>query len=139
MSQKACFEVLFVNNKVKRDKIIYWIVTGFLSLSLALAGYMYLTNPLMAAGFKHFGFPGFFRKELGVAKIIASLVLILPVVPPRIKEWAYIGVAIVFASAFVAHTSVDGIRTTLSVVISFGFWVASFIFFNRINKNPIAI
>jgi len=124
---------------MKRDKIIYWIVTAFLSLSLVLAGYMYLTSPVMAAGFKHFGFPGFFRKELGVAKIIASVVLILPVVPPRIKEWAYIGVAIVFASAFIAHTSVDGIHTTLSVVISFGFWLASFVFFNRINKHSISI
>ncbi|AEV98287.1 hypothetical protein A4D02_22975 [Niastella koreensis] len=124
---------------MKRDKIIYWIVTGLLSLSLVLAGYMYLTSPVMEAGIKHFGFPGFFRIELGVAKIIASLVLILPVVPPRIKEWAYIGVGIVFASAFVAHTSVDGIHTTLSVVISFGFWITSFIFFNRINKRTISI
>ena len=124
---------------MKRDKIIYWIVTGFLSLSLVMAGYMYLTSPLMAAGFKHFGFPGFFRKELGVAKIIASVVLILPVIPPRIKEWAYIGVAIVFVSAFIAHTSVDGISTTLSPGISLGFWIASFIYFNRINKHSISI
>jgi hypothetical protein len=139
MSQKATAEVLFVNNKMKRDKIIYWIVTGFLSLSLVLAGYMYLTSPVMAAGFKHFGFPGFFRKELGVAKIIASLVLILPVVPIRIKEWAYIGVAIVFISAFVTHVSVDGISTALGVLISWGLWIVSFIFFNRIYKNITAI
>lgn len=139
MSQKTEVEVLFVKHKMKRDKIIYWIVTGFLSLSLVLAGYMYLTSPVMAAGFKHFGFPVFFRRELGVAKMIASLVLILPFIPPRIKEWAYIGVAIVFTSAFIAHVSVDGITTTLSVVISFGFWAASFIYFNRIYKRSISI
>lgn len=127
---------------MKRDKIIYWIVTGLLSLSLVMAGYLYLTSPVMAAGFKHFGFPGFFRKELGVAKIIASLVLILPVIPIRIKEWAYIGVAIVFASAFITHASVDGISTAPGVLISWCLWIASFIFFNRINrvrKNPISI
>lgn len=139
MSQKVWAEVLFVKNKMKRDKIIYWIVTAFLSLSLVLAGYMYLTSPVMAAGFNHFGFPGFFRIELGVAKIVASLILILPVVPTRIKEWAYIGVGIVFISAFIAHTSVDGIHTTLSPVISLVFWIASFIFFNRINKRSISI
>ena len=100
---------------------------------------MYLTSPVMAAGFKHFGFPGFFRKELGIAKIIASLVLILPVIPVRIKEWAYIGVAIVFVSAFITHASVDGISTALGVLISWGLWIVSFIFFNRIYKNTTAI
>ncbi|OQP40798.1 hypothetical protein A4H97_14380 [Niastella yeongjuensis] len=122
---------------MKIDKIVYWIVTGLLSLSLVLAGYLYLTSPVMAAGFKHFGFPGFFRMELGIAKIVASLLLILPMVPPRIKEWTYIGVAIVFISAFIAHVSVDGITTTLSVVISFSIWAASFVFFIRINRVKV--
>jgi hypothetical protein len=119
---------------MKRDKIIYWIVTGLLSLSLILAGFMYLTSPLMARGFNHFGFPGFFRMELGVAKIIGAFVLIIPGAPVRFKEWAYIGTAIVFVSAFIAHASVDGVTTTLSPIISCGIWVTSFVFFNRIYK-----
>jgi len=119
---------------MKRDKIIYWILTGLLSLSLVVAGYMYLTSPLMVAGFKHFGFPSFFRKELGVAKIIGAIVLIVPSVPARIKEWVYVATAIVFISAFIAHTSVDGISTTLSPLISFAVWAASFALFNRIYK-----
>jgi len=119
---------------MKRDRIIYWIVTGLLSLSLILAGYMYLTSPLMVAGFRHFGFPAFFRKELGVAKIIGAFILIIPGIPIRIKEWVYVATAIVFISAFIAHTSVDGITTTLSPLISFAIWAVSFVFFNRINN-----
>lgn len=36
-------------------------------------------------------------------------VLILPMAPPRLKEWAYAGFAIVLVSALIAHLSVgDG-------------------------------
>lgn len=120
---------------MKKDKIIYWVLTVLLSLSLALAGIMYLTSPVMAAGFTHFGFPAYFRIELGVAKIIGSIVLLLPMIPSRIKEWAYIGTAIVFVSAFIAHTSVDGIKTTTSPIIFIGIWAASFIYFNKISQS----
>lgn len=121
---------------MKKDKIIYWVLTILLSLSLGLAGFMYLTAPVMAAGFKHLGFPGFFRVELGVAKIIGAIVLLLPMIPFRIKEWAYIGTAIVFVSAFIAHASVDGIHTTTNAVIFTGFWIASFIYFNKVSRLP---
>lgn len=119
---------------MKKIKIIYWVLTVLLSLSLALAGIMYLTAPAMAAGFSHLGFPAYFRVELGVAKIIGSVVLLLPIIPWRIKEWAYIGTAIVFISAFIAHTSVDGIHTTTSAVIFTGIWAASFIYFNKVSR-----
>ena len=122
------------NQKMKKDKIIYWVLTILLSLSLALAGIMYITAPVMAAGFNHLGFPAYFRVELGVAKIIGAVVLLLPVIPGRVKEWAYIGTAIVFISAFIAHTSVDGIRTTTSAIIFIGIWAASFIYFNKVSR-----
>lgn len=120
---------------MKKDKIIYWVLTILLSLSLGLAGIMYLTAPVMAAGFTHLGFPAFFRIELGVAKIIGAIVLLIPMIPFRIKEWAYIGTAIVFVSAFIAHTSVDGIKTTTSPVIFIGIWAASFIYFNKVSRS----
>lgn len=120
---------------MKKDKIIYWVLTILLSLSLALAGFMYLTAPVMAAGFMHFGFPAYFRIELGVAKIIGAIVLLLPMIPSRIKEWTYIGTAIVFVSAFIAHTSVDGIKTTTSPIIFIGILVASFIYFNKVSRS----
>jgi hypothetical protein len=123
------------NHKMKKDKIIYWVLTVLLSLSLALAGFMYLTAPVMAAGFTHLGFPSFFRIELGVAKIIGAIVLLLPMIPFRIKEWAYIGTAIVFVSAFIAHTSVDGIKTTTSAVIFIGIWAVAFIYFNKVSRS----
>ena len=57
------------------------------------------------ATFKHLGFPDYFRIELAIAKISGVLVLIIPAIPVKIKEWAYAGFGIVFISASVDHAS----------------------------------
>lgn len=49
----------------------------------------YLFNPVMVAGYAHIGFPDWFRVELGIAKLLGALALIIPAIPARVKEWAY--------------------------------------------------
>lgn len=90
---------------MKKYKIIYWISTGLLSLMMTFSAYSYFANPEVADGFSHLGFPGYFRVELGLAKLLGALVLIVPQVPAAVKEWAYAGFAITFVSAAVAHIS----------------------------------
>ena len=116
---------------MKRTAIIYWIVTLLLAFQTAFAGIMYFLNPKIALGFGHLGFPDYFRQELGIAKIIAALVIILPMMPLRVKEWAYVGLAITFFSALVAHTAVDGIATAIAPVISLVLLVVSYIYLHK--------
>ena len=85
-------------------KITYWITTVIVSLMMTYSAYAYLTQPAMAAGFHHLGFPDYFRIELAVAKIAGVVVLLAPV-SARLKEWAYAGFAFTFVSAFIAHTA----------------------------------
>lgn len=60
--------------------------------------------------FAHLGFPDYFRIELSAAKLAGIAVLLLPMVPAVVKEWAYAGFTIVLGSAFVAHLAVgDGV------------------------------
>ena len=49
------------------------------------------------------GFGDWFRIELGIAKALAAIVLILPQIPLRVKEWAYAGLGITFISAAILH------------------------------------
>ena len=114
-----------------RNKLIYWITTSLLAAQLVFAGFLYFTSAEVTAGFEHLGFPDYFRVELGVAKLIAALVLILPMVPIRIKEWAYAGVAIVFISAFIAHASVDGASTGIAPLVSLVILVVSYVFAHK--------
>lgn len=116
---------------MKRTNIIYWVVTALLALQTALAGIMYFTNPEIAIGFGHLGFPDYFRQELGIAKLIGAAAIILPMAPLRVKEWAYAGLAIVFLSAFIAHTAVDGASTGIAPLVSLVLLVLSYIYLHK--------
>ncbi len=87
---------------MKAIKITYWISTGIISLMMTFSAYSYVTNPEVAQGFTHLGFPDYFRIELAVAKLLGAAALILPI-NGRIKEWAYAGFTFNFISAFIAH------------------------------------
>lgn len=124
---------------MKRNNIIYWISTALIALMTAMAGIMYFANPEVAQGFGHLGFPDYFRQELGIAKLIAALVIILPMAPLRLKEWAYAGLTIVFLSAFIAHTAVDGASTGIAPLISLVLLVVSYIYLHkRSSVNSLA-
>ncbi len=120
---------------MKRTNIIYWISTVLLTLNVAMAGVMYFTNPDIAVGFGHLGFPDYFRQELGIAKLIAAVLIILPMVPLRVKEWAYAGLAITFLSALIAHAAVDGISTAVAPIISIVLLVVSYIIMHKRNTT----
>jgi hypothetical protein len=116
---------------MKRDKIIYWVATTLIVLSLGFAGFAYFTDPAVKAGFKHLGFPDYFRAELGIAKIIGALVLAIPAIPSQIKEWAYAGVGITFISAAIAHiSSGDPMGVAMAPIISFVILVVSYRYYH---------
>src|SRR6188768_3276850 len=92
----------------KASSIAYWIVTLLFCLQMSFTAYAQLRLPQVAEAFTHLGFPGYFRVELSLAKLLGVVLLLAPV-PPRLKEWAYCGFAINIASAFIAHFSLgDG-------------------------------
>ena len=112
---------------MKTNKIIYWTVTGIVSVMMLFSAYSYLTNPVMAQGFQHLGFSNNFRIELAIAKLIGAVVLLAPV-GTRLKEWAYAGFGITFISAFIAHTTAgDPVSLRMMPVIFLVLLVVSYI------------
>jgi hypothetical protein len=89
-----------------KKKIIYWTATGLVAAMMLMSGIMYFTDPNVAEGFEKMGFKDFFRVELGIAKVMGALVLLLPMIPNKIREWTFAGFAITFISAFIAHLSI---------------------------------
>jgi hypothetical protein len=116
---------------MNRTNIIYWVSTALTAVMTAMSGIMYFANPEIALGFQHLGFPDYFRQELGIAKLVAALVIVLPMVPLRLKEWAYVGLGITFISAFIAHTAVDGVSTAIAPLVSLVLLVVSYIYFHQ--------
>lgn len=83
--------------------IMYWIATALFCLQMGFTAYAQLRLPQVAAAFARMGFPGYFRIELSWAKLVGIAALLLPMIPARVKEWAYAGFAITIASALIAH------------------------------------
>ncbi|MAE84361.1 MAG: DoxX-like family protein [Flammeovirgaceae bacterium] len=107
-------------------KIIYWIITGLLAAMMLFSSFAYFTNPEVSEGFAKMGFQDYFRVELGVAKLIGALVLLIPVIPSRVREWAFAGFGITFISAFIAHLSMgDPVGTSLFPLIALALLIAS--------------
>lgn len=118
---------------MKKDKIIYWATTGIISLMMLFAAFSYFTdeNVKNAMG-THLGFPDYFRVELGIAKVLGALALILPMVPTRLKEFAYFGFALTFVSAFYAHlSSGDPLAASVGPIVFLGVLAVSYVYFQK--------
>jgi hypothetical protein len=125
---------------MKKDKVIYWIATGIVSVMMVMSGLMYFMSPEVAEGFTHLGFPGYFRMELGVAKLVGATVLLVPQFPQRVKEWAYAGFGITFISAAIAHTaSGDPGSVVAGPVIFLAILSVSRIYLSKMAETKVAV
>ncbi|MFD1552979.1 DoxX family protein [Putridiphycobacter roseus] len=120
---------------MKKNKIIFWITTVIISLMMILSAINYFTNAEVIIEMSRLGFPSFFVKELGMFKIIGALVLIIPLIPTKIKEWAYAGFGIVFISAFIAHLNAgDPVSTAAAPLVFLAILAVSNVFYHK-TKN----
>lgn len=122
---------------MKALKITYWSSTILLSLMMAMSVFIYFTNPEVAEGFHKAGFRDFFRIELGIAKAIGILLLILPFIPRNFKEWGYAGFFITFVSAFVAHAAAgDPVSAFMGAAFALILLLVSYFSFTRLQATP---
>jgi len=85
-------------------KSLYWGSTGLVALLALASGAMYFVQPPTET-FAQLGFPDYFRIQLGVAKLVGGVALLVPL-PRWLKEWTYAGFTIDFGSAIIAHLAV---------------------------------
>ncbi|EKJ86487.1 DoxX-like family protein [Leptospira meyeri serovar Hardjo str. Went 5] len=98
----------------------------------------YFMNPEIAVGFNRLGFPDYFRVELGIAKLIGSLIILVPQISRRFKEWAYVGFGITFISAAIAHLrSGDSVSTVIAPIVIFGILTVSYVFYYK--TQPVSV
>lgn len=88
---------------MKRDRIIYWIATGLLSLLMLMSAGMYFFNtPSIRDAFSQLGYPSYLVYPLAIAKVLA-IIAILTNFSRSLKQWAYAGLAFDFILALTAH------------------------------------
>lgn len=94
---------------MKRTNIIYWISTAFIFLFEGVMPALTSQTELAKEGIRHLGYPAYFGVVFTIFKVIGAIILIIPRIPPRVKEWAYAGFAFDFLFAFISNTVVDGL------------------------------
>ena len=94
---------------MKTTKAIYWTTTVIIFLFEGVMPALTSQTQLAKQGIQHLGYPQYFGNTFVIFKLIGTLILIIPKIPNRIKEWAYAGFAFDFIFAGISNWAVDGV------------------------------
>lgn len=118
---------------MKKDKIIFWTTTTLIFLFEGVMPALTGHTEMAKEGIRHLGYPEYFGSMLVVFKVLGTLVLIIPQIPARIKEWAYAGFAIDFIAACVSLIAVDGVSgLAFFPLIVFAVLIISYIYYHKV-------
>ena len=93
---------------MNKTRHFYWIATGIIFLFEGVMPALTGHTEMAKAGVAHLGYPDYFRVFLNIMKVAGALVLIVPMAPARLKEWAYAGFTFSLLAATFSHYMVDG-------------------------------
>lgn len=97
----------------KRNKIIYWIATIWLSLGMLSSGIVQLFQVEEEIEFiLQLGYPAYFLILLGAWKILGVTAVLVPKMP-LLKEWAYAGFFFSMSGAVFSHIAMGNPMTEI--------------------------
>ena len=120
---------------MKSTKIIYWITTGI--ICLFSLGAIQMNSKMAIDGANHLLIPRYLSLEASIGQLVGLVLLIVPAIPKRFKEWAYVGFGIMYLTAFIAHMSVGdafvpfGLMSLIFLVLL----VVSYVSFHKIQEE----
>jgi uncharacterized membrane protein YphA (DoxX/SURF4 family) len=95
------------SRSAKRNRIIYWIATLWLSLGMTATGIVQLIrNKEEVAMFNRLGYPMYLLIIIGVWKMLGVIAVLVPKFP-LVKEWAYAGFFFVMTGAVISHLAIN--------------------------------
>ncbi|VXB89834.1 conserved membrane hypothetical protein [Flavobacterium sp. 9AF] len=121
---------------MKKQKIVFWTATVLIALFEGVMPALTSQTELAKEGIRHLGYPEYFGTALVVFKILGVIILIVPKIPSRLKEWAYAGFTFNFIFAMISHAAVDGInvQTFFPLIVLFVLAI-SYIYYHKLNKQ----
>lgn len=111
----------------KRDRIIYWVATIWLSLGMMVSGVAQLLQTEQEVElFTKLGYPAYFMIILGIWKVLGVISVLIPKFP-LVKEWAYAGFFLSMSGATISHLAagsppVELIGPLLLIVLTIVSW-----------------
>lgn len=125
---------------MKRDKIIYWTATILIFLFEGVMPAFTSQTEVAKEGIRHLGYPDYFGNALVVFKVLGALILVIPQIKGRVKEWVYAGFAFDFIFACISHWTIDGFGgQAVFPLFVFGILIVSYVFYHKVNKNIFTV
>jgi hypothetical protein len=130
----------------KRNKIIYWIATLWLTSGMLSTGALQLfkmkaegaVSPPGVYGITHLGYPVYFLTILGVWKILGVVAVLIPKFP-LLKEWAYAGFFFAMSGPIFSHIAVvDPVKEIIPSLLLLVLTVISW-YFRPADRKFIAV
>lgn len=125
---------------MKKTKIIYWILTGLLSALVVLGSALDISHSKDAVELiTHLGYPLYFISFLGIARLMGVIAILVPGFP-KIKEWAYAGLAFDMLGALYSHIATgDSIAVFGPALLALALVIGSYISYHRKMYSPAAV
>ena len=121
---------------MKKNNIIFWVATGFIFLFEGVMPALTSQTEMAKEGIRHLGYPEYFGTLLAIFKVGGVLLLVIPQVPSRIKEWAYAGFGFDFIFAFLSLTAVDGFSAiACSPLVILAILGVSYVYYHKIKAK----
>jgi DoxX-like family len=133
-------------NNMKTTKIIYWITTSIICLFASSA--IMMNSQMAIEGTTHLGIPRYLGIEVSIAQLIGAVVLFVPAISTKLKEWAYVGFGIMYLTAINAHLAIgyhldstvvpkfDDKKDLIGIIMAtifFGLLVLSYLSFHKLQ------
>ncbi|MEO8795797.1 MAG: DoxX family protein [Daejeonella sp.] len=120
----------------KTSKITFWTATILIFLFEGVMPLLTFNTELAKEGIRHLGYPQYFGTALVIFKILGVLILVIPQIPKRVKEWAYAGFAFDFIFATISLSVVDGINfQSFFPLIVLGVLILSYVNYHKLNPT----
>lgn len=122
---------------MKKINITYWILTALYALFIILTSIPDVTTNADAIKIitTHLGYPAYFIPFIGVAKILGGIAILIPGFP-RIKEWAYAGLAFDLIGALYSTIAIgEPAKNWCVMFIFFAVLFGSYIFYHKKLKG----
>ncbi|MFH7001422.1 DoxX family protein [Flavobacterium bizetiae] len=123
----------------KRNKIIYWVATLWLSLGMTATGIVQVIKMKEEVDMMHhLGYPIYFLTLLGIWKILGVIAVLIPKFT-LLKEWAYAGFFFAMSGAVFSHlASGDEVITLFGPVLLLILTIVSW-YFRPLERKLIAV
>ena len=121
---------------MKKTNIIFWVATTLIFLMEGVMPALTSQTEFAKEGIRHLGYPEYFGTALAVFKVGGALILMIPQIPTRIKEWAYAGFGFDFIFASISHAAVDGLGGDAIMPLAFlAILAVSYVYYHKMQAE----